>query len=81
VRGAITTDLAPLVDLIRETTDVPVAVGFGVHTPEQAAEFGRIADGVIVGSAIVRLIAADPTHAPERLADYVHTMKQALESH
>jgi tryptophan synthase alpha chain len=65
VRGTIATDLAPLIARVREVTDVPVAVGFGVHTPEQATEFGRLADGVIVGSAIVKLIAAGHEHRGE----------------
>ncbi|MDR1082967.1 MAG: tryptophan synthase subunit alpha [Coriobacteriales bacterium] len=57
MRSEINTDLASLTRLIRATTDVPVAVGFGVHTPEQAASIAQVADGVIVGSAIVRMIA------------------------
>jgi tryptophan synthase alpha chain len=70
--------LAATVDLIRGLTDVPVAVGFGVHTPAQAGELAQVADGVIVGSAIVDQIAADPQAAARGLADYVRSMKAGM---
>jgi len=53
-RDELAADLAALVARVREHTELPVAVGFGVGTPEQAADVARIADGVVVGSAIVR---------------------------
>jgi tryptophan synthase alpha chain len=66
VRSEIGTDLGALIRRIREVTDVPVAVGFGVHSSEQARAIAQTADadGVIVGSAIVRMIAAAPEAAP-----------------
>jgi tryptophan synthase alpha chain len=81
VRSEITTDLAAMVALIRAGTDTPIAVGFGIHTPEQARAIIQEAnaDGAIVGSAIVRMIAADPEGAPATLAAYAHTMKAAME--
>jgi tryptophan synthase alpha chain len=78
VRSRITTDLRAIVDVVRSVTDVPVAVGFGVHSPEQADQIGQIADGVIVGSAIVKIIAEDPATAAAELHDYVSQMKLAL---
>jgi tryptophan synthase alpha chain len=57
VRSEIKTDLASMIAAVRACTDLPAAVGFGIHTPAQAAEIARIAGGVIVGSAIVRIIA------------------------
>jgi tryptophan synthase alpha chain len=48
--------VAEAVDRIKRHTDLPVAVGFGVNTPEQAAAIGRNADGVVVGSALVRAV-------------------------
>jgi tryptophan synthase alpha chain len=78
VRSEITTDLAAITTLIRSVTDVPVAVGFGVHSPEQAHAIAQVADGVIVGSAIVRMIAADPQGAPATLTTYAQAMKSAL---
>jgi tryptophan synthase alpha chain len=78
VRSQITTDLEAIVQVIRKVTDVPVAVGFGVHSPQQAAEIATVADGVIVGSAIVKIIAAQPATAATELYDYVSQMKAAL---
>jgi tryptophan synthase alpha chain len=62
---------------IRAATNIPVAVGFGIHTPEQAAGVAHIADGVIVGSAIVKIIAEYGEDAAPRIADYARKMKAA----
>lgn len=78
-RGQITTDLASMFNVIRENTDVPAAVGFGIHTPEQAAQIGRISDGVIVGSAIVKLVKQYGDGAAPYIYEYVKKMKAALE--
>ena len=56
-RAALPPELGEVVERVRAAADVPVAVGFGVGTPAQVAEVGRIADGVIVGSRLVRAIA------------------------
>ena len=77
-RSEIKTDLASIVEVIRENTDTPVAIGFGISTPEQAARMAGIADGAIVGSAIVKLIAKHGTEAAPVVADYVKSMKEAL---
>ena len=60
-RAALPPQLSQVVERVRAAADVPVAVGFGVGTPEQVAEVGRIADGVIVGSRLVRAVADAPT--------------------
>jgi tryptophan synthase alpha chain len=52
-----------------------VAVGFGIHTPEQAAKISRYADGVIVGSAIVNIIAQNSGETAKKLTEYVRAMK------
>ncbi|AIZ55960.1 tryptophan synthase alpha chain [Candidatus Methanoplasma termitum] len=78
VRSDITTDLPAIVSKIKENAKVPVAIGFGISTPEQAEEFSRFADGVIVGSAIVRIIAQHGTKAKPALYKYVSGMKRAL---
>ncbi|MDR1851334.1 MAG: tryptophan synthase subunit alpha [Propionibacteriaceae bacterium] len=78
VRSEITTDLARMVGDIKKQTDTPVAVGFGVHSPEQAAEIGAFADGVIVGSKIVSIIAEQGEDAEVPLREYVASMKNAL---
>jgi len=79
VRSEISTDIASIVSEIRTVTDVPVAVGFGISTPAQAAELGRDADGVIVGSAIVAIIAEHGSHADAQLETYVREMVAALQ--
>ena len=56
-RNRLAEDIGPKVAELKSTTDTPVAVGFGVSTPEQARQVGQMADGVIVGSAIVKQIA------------------------
>ncbi|MDR2156807.1 MAG: tryptophan synthase subunit alpha [Clostridiales Family XIII bacterium] len=77
-RQTITENIPALVAEIRAHTDVPVAVGFGIHKPDQAKEIARHADGVIVGSAIVRLIAEYGADAAPRLSAYVGEMKEAM---
>ena len=78
VRSAITTDLAPLVQTIRENTRLPVAVGFGISTPEQARQMAGCADGVIVGSAILRLLEQYGRQAPPHVGAFVREMKRAI---
>ena len=56
VREEITTDIAQMVALVKETKDIPCAIGFGISTAEQARQMAQHADGVIVGSAIVKLV-------------------------
>ena len=78
VRSQITTNLAPFVETIRTVTNTPVAVGFGVHTPEQAAELAALSDVVIVGSALVKIIAEHGPNAAVPVFEYVKKMKGAL---
>jgi tryptophan synthase alpha chain len=80
VRGEITTDLDSIVKTIRSVTKVPVAIGFGIHTPEQSARMARVADGVIVGSAIVKIIAEHGGAAGPHIFSYVKEMKEAVNS-
>ena len=76
-RTAITTDIGAMVKLVKEVKDIPCAVGFGISTPEQADSMCRQADGAIVGSAIVKLIAQYGRDSVQPVADYVRTMKTA----
>ncbi len=78
VRTSITTDVGHMVHLVRENGHVPAAIGFGISTPAQAAEMGAKADGVIVGSAIMKLVAQYGRSAAPRVAEYVREMKNAL---
>ena len=78
VRSEITTDIGAMVGLIREGTDLPCAVGFGISTPEQAQKMAGLSDGAIVGSAIVKLLAQYGREAVPYVADYVKRMKDAV---
>jgi len=77
-RSEIQTDLTSIVNIIRENTDVPCAIGFGISKPEQAKAMADIADGAIVGSAIVRLLEQHGTDAPRYIGEYVGKMKAAI---
>lgn len=77
-RTKITTDIASIVGVVRENTDIPCAVGFGISTPEQAADMASKSDGAIVGSAIVKLVEKYGKNCAEPVAEYVKSMKDAL---
>jgi len=78
VRSEITTDLPTIIWTIRSVTKAPIAIGFGIHTPEQAAKMAQMADGVIVGSAIVKIIAEHGADAAPHVYSYVKEMKGAV---
>jgi tryptophan synthase alpha chain len=80
VRSEINTDLASITAAIKSVTSIPVAIGFGIHTPQQAAQMARIADGVIVGSALVKIIAQYGTEATPHIYSDVKEMKEAVSS-
>lgn len=77
-RSEITTDLDSIVRVVRQNTDIPCAISFGISTPEQAGKMARIADGVIVGSAIVKLLEKYGKEAPRYVGEYVRAMKEEL---
>ena len=79
VRSEIKTDIGAMVKAVRETTDVPCAVGFGIATPEQAYKMAKVSDGAIVGSAIVKIIAKYGKDSVPYVGDYVKSMKEAVE--
>lgn len=78
VRSEINTDIASIVKLIKENTDVPCAVGFGISTPKQAAKMASISDGAIVGSAIIKLIAEYGQDAAGPVGEYVKNITREL---
>lgn len=78
MRSEIKTDIKSIVDTIRKYTGIPVAVGFGISTPEQAAAMAKVSDGAIVGSAIVKIVAEHGDKADDVLFDYVKAMKAAV---
>ena len=77
-RARIDTGLEAIIAAARPHAQVPLAVGFGINTPAQAAEISRIADGVIVGSAIVKIIAQYGEAAGPPVYEYVRSMKEAM---
>ena len=80
VREKITTDLKEIVEKIREVSNQPVAVGFGIARPEQAAQMAAISDGAIVGSAIVKLAAKYGKKSVGPIRDYVRSMVEAVKA-
>lgn len=78
VRSNITSDIDGMISIVRKSTNVPCAIGFGIATPEQAKVMAGKADGAIVGSAIVKLVAAGKENCVDTVADYVRKMKAAV---
>ncbi|MCR5237216.1 MAG: tryptophan synthase subunit alpha [Lachnospiraceae bacterium] len=78
MRSEITTDLDSIIRVVRENADIPCAIGFGISTPAQAAKMASVSDGAIVGSAIVKLLEEYGTGAPEKVGEYVRSMKDAV---
>ena len=78
VRKEITTDIGEMVQKVREVSDIPCAIGFGISTPEQAREMVIGYDGVIVGSAIVRIVAEKGRNCIVPVVKYIQSMKQGI---
>lgn len=78
VRSEITTDVRAMIELVKEENEIPCAVGFGIATEEQAKEMAELSDGVIVGSAIVRLCGEYREQCVPFVQEYVKKMKEAL---
>jgi tryptophan synthase alpha chain len=78
VRSEIRTDLKSILAAIRAASDIPAGIGFGINTPEQAGQMAQLADAVIVGSAIVRMIAEHGKDSAPFISEYVRQMKEAI---
>jgi len=78
IRSEINTDLTSITAAIRSVTQIPVAIGFGIHSPQQAEQMAKIADGVIVGSAIVKIAAEHGAQTGPHIYRYVKEMKEAV---
>ena len=78
MRSDITTDIGAMVSLVKKANDIPCAVGFGISTPEQAAEMAAKSDGAIVGSAIVKLCEKYGEDCVPYVREYVRSMKDAV---
>ncbi|MDR1122602.1 MAG: tryptophan synthase subunit alpha [Endomicrobium sp.] len=78
VRNRITTDIRAIVSEIKKVTDIPVAVGFGISNASQAKEIAKYADGVIIGSAVVKIIEQRKGNTITKLANYTSEIKKAI---
>lgn len=77
-RTEITTDIGAMVKLVKDVKDIPCAVGFGISTPEQAKAMAEKSDGVIVGSAIIKICAKYGKDCVPYVKEYVKSMKDAI---
>ena len=78
MRSQITTDIGAMVELVKKAKDIPCAVGFGISNPEQAKKMADQSDGVIVGSAIVKLCGQYGVECVPYVKEYVKSMKDAV---
>lgn len=76
--GESSKELTSVIETIRKTTNVPIALGFGINTTAQAEYFSKMADGIIIGNAIVKIIEKHGNEAPSYVFDYVKEMKTVL---
>jgi len=77
-RSEITTDVGTMVARVKAAKDIPCAIGFGISSPETAAKMSKVADGVIVGSAIVKIVGAHGRDCVEPVCEFVRAMKTAM---
>lgn len=78
IRNEIKTDLLSIIETIRKNSNLPCAIGFGISTPDQAKKMADLSDGIIVGSAIVKLLEEYGKKAPKYIGEYVKSMKEAI---
>ena len=78
VRQEIGSNVEGMIKLVKEVKDIPCAIGFGISTPEQAAKMAAISDGVIVGSAIVKIVEQYGKDCVPHVAEYVRRMIKAI---
>jgi tryptophan synthase alpha chain len=79
VRAEIGTDVKEMIRLVKETRDIPCAVGFGISTPEQASKITAFSDGIITGSAIVSIVETYGKACIPYVAEFVRIMKKAIQ--
>ncbi|MBB6447724.1 tryptophan synthase subunit alpha [Bacillus benzoevorans] len=78
VRSEISNDVEGMIKAVKEVKDIPCAIGFGISTPEQASKMAGISDAVIVGSAIVKIVAQYGERCVPHVVEYVRNMKDAI---
>lgn len=77
-RTEIKTDLEPIIKIVRENTNLPCAIGFGISTPEQAKKMSQFADGVIVGSAIIKILEKHGKNSAKKVGEFVKSITDAI---
>lgn len=77
-RTEIKTDLSAIMETVKKYAKIPAAIGFGINTPEQAQKMAELSDGVIVGSAIVKLAKKYGKEAPQKIFEYVKSMTDGI---
>lgn len=78
VRAKLTNEISNVIDVVRWVSDIPCAIGFGISTPEQAKQMAQYADGIIIGSAIVELVAEHGENSIGPITNYVSQIKKAI---
>lgn len=78
VRSEFNNNVGEMIKLVKEVKDIPCAVGFGISTPEQAQQMAQFYDGVIVGSAIVKIIAEHGENCVPHVVEFVRSIKKAI---
>ncbi|MBO4391363.1 MAG: tryptophan synthase subunit alpha [Lachnospiraceae bacterium] len=78
VRSNITTDISSMVQLVKSENNIPVAVGFGISGPDSAKAMALQSDGIIIGSAIIRIIAKEGKNAPKAVGEFARSVREAL---
>lgn len=73
-------EVTNVIDILKETTDIPVAIGFGINTVQQAEFFSEIADGIIIGNAIVKIVEKYGKEASKYVFEYVKEIKTAIDN-
>ncbi|MGN1480551.1 tryptophan synthase subunit alpha [Porcipelethomonas sp.] len=79
MRSGFSTDFGKFIGEIKKHTDIPCAIGFGISGPEQAANLKQYCDGVIVGSAIVNIIAQNSADSQDRVGEFTKSLRDALD--
>ena len=72
-------EITDVIETIRTQTDTPIALGFGINTPAQAEYFSKMAEGIIIGNAIVKIIEKNGENSPSFVFDYIKEMKEKME--
>jgi tryptophan synthase alpha chain len=77
-RDKITTDIGSIVSQIKKETNIPIGVGFGISTAQQAKEIIKYADGAIIGSAIVKIISENNENTADKLKNFILSIKKEM---